>query len=112
MKLHAPTFDQRHAAETLRQTVARDLATLDDAELAQVAQFVSFLKFRRRMNHQPKAEPQECQTLYRDAFVEGDELTADVRDDVMLDAWCELPSPPPVATITPHRIDGQTTRLT
>ena len=31
---------------TLQQTIIRDLATLDEGDLTQVAQYLSFLKFR------------------------------------------------------------------
>ena len=59
---------------TLQQTIVRDLATLDDAELDQVAQYLSFLKFRGRAKQQPQAAPQEWEALYREAANEDREL--------------------------------------
>ena len=44
---------------TLQQTIIRDLATLDEGDLTQVAQYLSFLKFRVRVNRQPNAAPQD-----------------------------------------------------
>ena len=59
---------------TLQQTIVRDLATLDEADLNQVAQYLSFLKFRGRTNCQPKAAPQDWERLYQDAANEDREL--------------------------------------
>lgn len=52
---------------TLQQTIIRDLATLDEAELDQVAQYLSFLKFRSRAKRQPQAAQQDWEALYREA---------------------------------------------
>lgn len=52
---------------TLQQTIVRDLASLDEADLDQVAQYLSFLKFRGRAKQLPQAAPQDWEALYREA---------------------------------------------
>ena len=52
---------------TLQQSIVRDLATLDDAELDQVAQYLSFLKFRSRAKQQPQSASQDWGAAYREA---------------------------------------------
>ena len=59
---------------TLQQTIIRDLATLDEGDLTQVAQYLSFLKFRVRVNRQPSAAPQDWEALYREAAEEDHAL--------------------------------------
>ena len=59
---------------TLQQAIVRDLATLNEAELAQVAQYLSFLTFHDRVNRQPSTTPQDWEALYRDAADEDREL--------------------------------------
>lgn len=99
---------------TLQQTIARDLATLDEAELGQVAQYLSLLKIRAQARQQsPQTSPQEWEALYRDA-AEDDRALAEagmsddaqiLDSDVMLDAWCELPRPPVIGRVTPRLVD-------
>ena len=55
---------------TLQQSIVRDLAALDEADLNQVAQYLSFLKFRGRAHHQPLAAPQDWEALYRESAEE------------------------------------------
>ena len=52
---------------TLQQTIVRDLATLDEAELDQVAHYLSFLKFRSRAKRQQQARPEDWEALYGEA---------------------------------------------
>ena len=52
---------------TLQQTIVRDLATLDEAALDQVAQYLSFLKFRSRTKQQPQAAQQSWEASYHEA---------------------------------------------
>jgi hypothetical protein len=59
---------------TIQQSIVRDLATLDETELNQVAQYLSFLKFRGRAKRQPEAAPQSWEALYREAADEDREL--------------------------------------
>ena len=59
---------------TLQQTIVRDLATLDETELDQVAQYLSFLKFRGRAKRQPSAAPQDWDALYREAADDDREM--------------------------------------
>ncbi len=99
---------------TLQQTIVRDLATLDEAELGQVAQYLSLLKIRAQARQQsPQSSPQEWQALYRDA-AEDDRSLAEagmsdyakgLASDVMLDAWCELPRPPVIGRVTPRLVE-------
>ena len=55
---------------TLQQSIVRDLAALDEADLNQVAQYLSFLKFRGRADRQPPAAPQDWEALYRESAEE------------------------------------------
>ncbi len=59
---------------TLQQTIVRDLATLDEAELNHVAQYLSFLKFRERTRRQPTSEQPDWERLYQEAANEDREL--------------------------------------
>ena len=99
---------------TLQQTIVRDLATLDEAELDQVAQYLSLLMVRAQAKQQsPQSSPHEWETLYRDA-AEDDRALAEagmsdyariLDSDVMLDAWWELPRPPVIGRVTPQLVE-------
>ena len=75
-----PNLAVRNSEMTLQQTIVRDLATLDEAELDQVAQYLSFLKFRSRAKQQPQAVSQEWDPADDDrALVEANETVADIQ---------------------------------
>lgn len=59
---------------TLQQTIVRDLATLDEAELNQVAQYLSFLKFRERTRRLQTSDQSDWERLYQEAANEDREL--------------------------------------
>ena len=99
---------------TLQQTIVRDLATLDEADLDQVAQYLSFLKFRGRAKQLPQAAQQDWEALYREAADEDRALAeAGMSDysqildsDVMLDPWCELPGPAAIGRVASHLVES------
>lgn len=59
---------------TLQQAIVRDISTLDESELVQVAQYLSFLKFRERTRRQPTSEQPVWESLYQEAANEDREL--------------------------------------
>lgn len=100
---------------TLQQTIVRDLATLDEAELDQVAQYLSLLKSRAKARQQPpQTSPHEWEELYREAADEDRELAeagmseyaSSLDSDVMLDPWCELPGPAVIGRVTSRLVNS------
>ena len=59
---------------SIKEQVARSLETLAEAELEEVAEYVSFLRFRARTHAASKREVEHSATLYAEFAAEDREL--------------------------------------
>ncbi|MBA2340484.1 MAG: hypothetical protein H0V88_08825 [Pyrinomonadaceae bacterium] len=61
---------------TIKEQVAEDLETLNEAELKQVAEYLAFLKFRSRSKPVPQFDETQLAALYAE-FADEDRVLAD-----------------------------------
>jgi len=61
---------------SIKEHVLKGLESLSETELAQVAEFLAFLKFRARLQTMPPLEEAQLATLYRE-FAEEDRKLAE-----------------------------------
>ena len=61
---------------SVKEQVARELDSLSEAELKQVAEYVAFLKFRARVNRMPSLDEAQLAALYSE-FADEDRMLAE-----------------------------------
>ena len=66
---------------TLKEYVQQSLGTMSDAELAEVAEYLAFLRFRSRSHAAPKFDMAQAASLYAEAAVEDRSLAEEGMGD-------------------------------
>lgn len=64
----------------LKEKIDREIETLDEEQLREVANFISFLKFSSRLNHQTHLNLERVANLYKE-FAEEDRKLAEAGMD-------------------------------
>jgi DNA-binding GntR family transcriptional regulator len=71
-----PTAARGEEAMSMREHVIQELKGLSDADLAQVAEFLAFLRFRARRHATPSLDETQLAALYAE-FAEEDHALAE-----------------------------------
>ena len=74
---------------TLRDQVTKTLDHLSESELQQIAEYVSFLKFRSRFQKKPPIDEETVAALYKEFAAEDRQLAAEGMEDYSKDILVE-----------------------
>jgi hypothetical protein len=74
---------------SIKEQVAQALETLNDSELHQVAEYLSFLKFRSRFQRRPSVALPKIAELYEEFGHEDQELAEEGMEEYMTELFFE-----------------------